>query len=143
MRSVEQRSRISATPTKRSKRCRRASIEKRRTYRGEGRVEAWVWRIVLNAIRDRYRERAHHALVVDGVHEASTPSGNGHLSTELVGWAVRCLPERQRLVLFLRFYADMDYSTIASLLDMSEGTVGASLNAARATLRKLMEGVRT
>jgi RNA polymerase sigma factor (sigma-70 family) len=55
--------------------------------------------------------------------------------------AVRRLPERQRLVLFLRFYADMDYATIADLLEISEGTVGASLNAARKTLRSLLTGV--
>lgn len=41
-------------------------------------------------------------------------------------------------MLFLRFYADMDYATIAELLDVSEGTVGASLNAARKTLRGLL-----
>jgi RNA polymerase sigma factor (sigma-70 family) len=56
--------------------------------------------------------------------------------------AVRRLPERQRLVLFLRFYADMDYATIAELLGKSEGTVGASLNAARTTLPGLLEEVR-
>ena len=54
---------------------------------------------------------------------------------------MRRLPERQRLVLFLRFYADMEYATIAELLDLIEGTVGASLNAARQTLRGLLAEV--
>lgn len=45
------------------------------------------------------------------------------------------LPERQRLVLFLRYYADLDYKAIAAALDISPGTVGATLNAAHASLR--------
>ena len=51
------------------------------------------------------------------------------------------LPERQRLVLFLRYYADLDYRAIANVLDIEIGTVGASLSAARATLRNRIEEV--
>jgi RNA polymerase sigma factor (sigma-70 family) len=51
------------------------------------------------------------------------------------------LPERQRLVLFLRYYADLDYRSIGNVLDIEMGTVGASLSAARATLRNRIEEV--
>jgi RNA polymerase sigma factor (sigma-70 family) len=121
------------------------AIGKRATYRGEGTLEAWLWRVVLNAIRDRYRETAHLRLVAGDAYEESTAAvaPNGHVTTDTVRSAVRRLPERQRLVLFLRFYADMDYATIAELLEMSTGTVGASLNAARTTLRSLLQEVRT
>src|SRR5206468_6238374 len=49
----------------------------------------------------------------------------------------RCLTrdgayERQRLVLFLRYYADLDYAAIADTLGIGPGTVGASLNHAHA-----------
>jgi len=50
------------------------------------------------------------------------------------------LPERQRLALFLRYYADLDYRTIASILAVRPGTVASSLAAAHATLRDLLEG---
>jgi RNA polymerase sigma factor (sigma-70 family) len=52
------------------------------------------------------------------------------------------LPERQRLVLFLRYYADLDYATIAEVLAISGGTVGATLAQARDALRQLMTEVR-
>jgi RNA polymerase sigma factor (sigma-70 family) len=113
------------------------AIRNRRSYRGDGTLEAWLWRIVLNAIRSAHRERAHSRMLVevpDTVAPDSAPD-------ETVRVAVRRLPERQRLVLFLRFYADLDYATIADLLGISEGTVGASLNAARKTLRGLLTGV--
>jgi len=51
------------------------------------------------------------------------------------------LPERQRLVVFLRYYADLDYSAIAEALEISPGTVAATLNSARASLRSVLEEV--
>jgi RNA polymerase sigma factor (sigma-70 family) len=113
------------------------AIRNRRTYRGEGTLEAWLWGVVLNAIRSANRERAHSRML------AETPAAGASDTTpdETVRAAVRRLPERQRLALFLRFYADMDYATIADLLGTSEGTVGASLNAARNTLRGLLTEV--
>jgi RNA polymerase sigma factor (sigma-70 family) len=113
-----------------------SAIRMRKTYRGEGTLEAWLWRVVLNAVRSAHRERAHSRMLSEEVEAVSPESPD-----EGVRAAVRRLPERQRLVLFLRFYADLDYATIADLLDISEGTVGASLNAARKTLRGLLTEV--
>ncbi|HEY7560780.1 MAG TPA: sigma-70 family RNA polymerase sigma factor [Gaiellaceae bacterium] len=113
------------------------AIRNRRGYRGEGTLEAWLWRIVLNAIRSAHRERAHSRMLAE-IPDTVAPDTS---PDDAVRVAVRRLPERQRLVLFLRFYADMDYATIADLLEISEGTVGASLNAARKTLRSLLTGV--
>ena len=118
------------------------AIRNRRSYRGEGTVEAWLWSVVLNAVRSRYRETAGARWFVDqrGEDVSSVPPFD-QSPAEAVRSAVRRLPERQRLMLFLRFYADMDYATIAALVGVSEGTVGASLNAARTTLRGLLQEV--
>ena len=56
---------------------------------------------------------------------------------------VAALPERQRLVLFLRYYADLDYQRIAEALEISAGTVGATLNQAHAALRGELREVPT
>jgi RNA polymerase sigma-70 factor (ECF subfamily) len=48
--------------------------------------------------------------------------------------AVRQLPPRRRLVVYLRYFADLPYAEIASLLDISEGTVAATLSQAHAEL---------
>jgi RNA polymerase sigma-70 factor (ECF subfamily) len=53
----------------------------------------------------------------------------------VVGALVRALPERQRLAVFLRYYADLSYPQIADVLGVRPGTVAASLNAAHASLR--------
>jgi RNA polymerase sigma-70 factor (ECF subfamily) len=49
------------------------------------------------------------------------------------------LTERQREIVFLHYYADLDYAEIAGALGISVGTVGATLNAARRTLRMELE----
>jgi RNA polymerase sigma factor (sigma-70 family) len=49
--------------------------------------------------------------------------------------ALAALPERQRLALFLRYYADLDYAGIAEALGISRGTVSATLHAAHSKLQ--------
>ena len=57
-----------------------------------------------------------------------------------VAGADRPVPERQRLALFLRYYADLDYRQIAHALGVTPGTVAATLSAAHRTLRaRLLE----
>jgi RNA polymerase sigma-70 factor, ECF subfamily len=119
------------------------AIRQRRSFRGEGTLEAWLWRIVVNSIRTQYRERARRPSSVDVPDEEVGDGVPEPESRDEVRAAVRRLPERQRLILFLRFYADMDYATIAEVAEVREGTVGASLNAAQATLRSLFEEVRS
>ena len=46
-------------------------------------------------------------------------------------------------MLFLRYYADLDYATIADTLGIAAGTVAATLNAAHQALRRQLEEVQT
>lgn len=55
---------------------------------------------------------------------------------------VAALPERQREVLFLRYYADLEYRAIADVLGIEPGTVAATLSAAHQSLRKRLEEAR-
>jgi RNA polymerase sigma-70 factor, ECF subfamily len=111
------------------------AVQKRRSFRGEGPLEAWIWRMVVNAaLKERAKPRPL-ALVEREV--AQSPEEPG-----AVGQVVARLPERQRLALFLRYYADLDYESIAAALDISTGTVGATLNAAHVSLRRLLQEVQ-
>lgn len=110
------------------------AVRNRRAFRGEGTLEAWVWRMVVNAALKR---RGTFPESPGALEEAAQESRNGF--GDPVRAAVAALPERQRLALFLRYYADLDYATIAATLDIKEGTVGATLNAAHAALRKSLK----
>jgi RNA polymerase sigma-70 factor (ECF subfamily) len=113
------------------------AVRKRRSFRGEGPLEAWVWRIVLNAARSDAR-RSAPAL------EYGQPAGtNGRPERDAeLRVALARLPERQRTAVFLRYYADLDYTAIGQALGIRPGTVAATLNAAHAALRSQLEEVR-
>ena len=89
------------------------AVRNRRSFRGEGTLEAWVWRMPVDESRNGFGDP--------------------------VRAAVAALPERQRVALFLRYYADLDYAAIAAALGVAEGTVGATLNAAHAALRESLK----
>jgi RNA polymerase sigma factor (sigma-70 family) len=101
------------------------ALRKRRRFRGNGSLEAWVWQIVVNAARDAGRRR-RRKLATQPPIEARADE---------LGLPLELLTERQREVLFLHYYADLDYTTIAQALEISAGTVGATLSTARQTLR--------
>jgi RNA polymerase sigma-70 factor (ECF subfamily) len=108
------------------------ALRRAHSFRGDGSIEAWLWQIVLNSARNQRRRRSTTSLA--GIPEAAQPApsqSNGELAR-----AVASLPERQREILFLRYYADLDYRSIAEALQIAEGTVAATLNAAHAALRK-------
>ena len=113
------------------------AVRKRRSFRGDGPLEAWVWRIVLNAARLDVRQRN------PAVENGDTGGTNGHPERDAeLRVALARLPERQRTAIFLRYYADLDYAAIGDALGISTGTVASTLNAAHTTLRTRLE-IRT
>ena len=69
------------------------------------------------------------------------PATNGEPHDDPLGVRrfVAALPPRQREVIFLRYFADLDYATIAHVLGLALGTVSATLSAAHHTLRARLE----
>ena len=53
---------------------------------------------------------------------------------EKLAEALKELSPRRRLVVFLRYVADLDYAEIARVCEISEGTVAATLAQAKAAL---------
>lgn len=114
------------------------ALRVRRQFRGDGNLEAWVWRIAVNealksrrALRERWDE-----------DEAVAPAPVDR--DDDVRAAVRSLPPRRRLVVFLRYFADLSYGEIARICDVSEGTVAATLSQSHAELLDYLrpEGAR-
>jgi RNA polymerase sigma factor (sigma-70 family) len=98
-----------------------------RMLRKEESLVPWIWRIAFRiALRERGRriedELPEDLAILDEERDPALAS------------AVRSLPPRRRLVLFLRYYADFDYAEIAEALAIAEGTVAATLSQAHAAL---------
>jgi RNA polymerase sigma factor (sigma-70 family) len=117
------------------------AVRNRERFRGSGNAEAWLWRIVINEAhrrRDRQRETPVSPEELDVVAQ----SNGGGADRALVRARIAALPERQRLALFLRYYADLDYAAIGEALQIRPGTVAATLSAAHARLAHDLQEVR-
>src|SRR5262245_59414827 len=104
------------------------AVRYRRSLRDREAAAGWICRIVANEAR-RHRRQPIMPL------EPEVESTNGHAEAAAVRAALATLPERQRLALFLRYYADLDYAGIAEALGISRGTVSATLHAAHSKLQ--------
>jgi RNA polymerase sigma factor (sigma-70 family) len=114
------------------------AIRSRRSFRGTGSLDGWVWRAVVNASRDARRT---HSRRPSQPAQFDTASNGYQDVAPALRAAIAALPDRQRLVLFLRHYADLDYRTIARVLGVRSGTVSATLSAAHASLRRTLSEV--
>jgi RNA polymerase sigma-70 factor, ECF subfamily len=117
------------------------ALAHRDEFRGEGSLEGWVWRIVLRvALDDRRNGRPRS--VPENPESATagwTPAlPHPELDPQLAD-ALRALPERQRLVVFLRYFADLSHAEIAALTGIRSGTVSATLAHAKTSLARRLD----
>lgn len=97
-----------------------------------------MWRIVVNEARRI--ATVVPMLPLEVAPEGVAMNGAGGDLSGVRRWVV-ALPPRQREAVFLRYFADLEYKTIARVLEMEPGTVSATLSAAHQTLRKRMEAM--
>jgi RNA polymerase sigma-70 factor (ECF subfamily) len=114
-----------------------AAVRKRRSFRRDGPLDAWLWRIVVRTAVVEARRPRRPERTVSGTEPQGPPPAADVRS------AISTLPDRQRIALFLRYYADLDYRTIADVLGVEVGTVSASLCAAHASLGRRLQEVET
>lgn len=107
-------------------------------YASEGSLEGWVWRIVLRTALEQ--RLPSEELPLNEVDPAFVEPERDYALTA----AMRDLPPRRRLIVFLRFFADLPYTTIAEVTGVDPGTVAATLAQAKQALAVILEeeGVR-
>ena len=109
------------------------ALRQRRRYRGEGPLEAWIWKIAVRTALES-RRNGRSAVSLDDMQAVAAPEHDPVLAE-----ALRGLPPRRKLVVFLRYFADLSYAEIAEMCEMSEGTVAATLAQARAALHETLK----
>jgi RNA polymerase sigma-70 factor (ECF subfamily) len=110
------------------------AIRKRASFRGEGPLEGWIWRIALRLAFARRRSDPGLPLAQVGESAIPDPEADPELAE-----AVRQLAPRRRLVVFLRYFGDLSYAQIAEICGISEGTVAATLAQAHNELGAALE----
>lgn len=121
-----------------------AAWRSRGKLRDPDKAEAWFSRILINGCRDRLRARGRSRIqpldlsrlpsVADGSHDAST---RDELDRALAG-----LDPDHRIVVVLRFWADLTVDDIASRLGVPSGTVKSRLHHSMRALRAALEESR-
>lgn len=92
----------------------------------------WVWTAAFRIARGMLVDPPVQAGPDEASYDPASPI------RDLV-WALAQLPERQRLAVVLRDYADRPTSEVADVLGVTTATVYVHLNHARKRLRKLLE----
>lgn len=94
---------------------------------------AWVVRTALNTRVSWWRRRRREVALTGHDRVQPADEGSGVDATLLA--ALRRLPPRQREVIMLRVWLDLDTETVAGTLGISARTVAVHLSRATATLR--------
>jgi RNA polymerase sigma-70 factor (ECF subfamily) len=108
-------------------------------FRGDCPLGAWVWKIAVRVALEQGRSDHRRSLLEQSgaLPERETQLVEAGHDPRLIG-ALRLLPPQRRLIVFLRYFADCSYAEIASICEISEGTVAASLAQARAVLAQAL-----
>jgi RNA polymerase sigma factor (sigma-70 family) len=115
----------------------------------KGSIDGWLWRIVANTARDSHRAHARRAAVwLRFVARWQEPAENvedraleSFTRDELVK-AIRELNDRDRLLIALRFGADLDLATVGTAVGLNADSTGRAVLRALARLRNRLGGVR-
>ena len=102
--------------------------------RGSERPAAWVMRVALNLVHDRFRRRRVERRKAQVVAQPEAVYDRQPQVDQRVWEAVRALPEHERTLIALRYVADLSQTEIAKTLGIPAGTVASGLNRARQKL---------
>jgi len=102
------------------------ALRDRRMLRRRASLAPWVWRIAYRlALRARAPSLEELPDDLSVLDEHRDPA---------LAAAIHSLTPRRRLVVFLRYFAGFSYAEISAALEISEGTVAATLAQAHAAL---------
>jgi RNA polymerase sigma-70 factor, ECF subfamily len=112
------------------------AYRRRSSFRGEVPAEAWLHRIAVNtALSGLRRRRVRWTEPLDPtIHDRATAPPGEPVDTDLQQ-ALLLLQPKARAAIVLRYYVDLDYATIATILGTSTGNVGSLLSRALERLR--------
>jgi RNA polymerase sigma-70 factor (ECF subfamily) len=112
------------------------------SFRGRSHFRTWFYRIVISAFRDQLAAAARRPAggLIDSLPDPRSEDPSAATMAdelrELVARQIAALPARQREVLVLITYEQMQPREAAQVLGMSESNVHVTLHYARARLRE-------
>jgi RNA polymerase sigma-70 factor (ECF subfamily) len=117
---------------------------KRGSLRDAERFDAWFGRILVNTCRERLRSRARSRVrEVDALPDLAAAPGAPDIPLRMaVGGALAGLDPDHRIIVVLRYWADLTVDEIAERVGVPAGTVKSRLHYALRSLQPSLEEVR-
>jgi len=114
------------------------ALAARKQFRG-GSLEAWIWQIAFRTALEVARRQRRTFCDDDEAAELPAPELAGLDRDPDLARALRALSPRRRMIVFLRYFADLPHAEIAQTCGVSEGTVAATLAQAKQHLARTLE----
>jgi len=112
------------------------------TYDKRARFSTWLYRVVINAVRDMQRRKMRRTRRASELKDTQVhvvaPSQESEVLQSQIWSAVRQLPERQRDAMLLVYGEDMAHAEAGRIMKCRETTVSGHIHAAKKTLKKLL-----
>ena len=114
-------------------------------FRKESKLSSWIYRIAYNESLNFIQKRAkeihqstdeYAAQVVDHLEE--DPYFTGDEAELKLQKAIASLPEKQRIIFMMKYYDDLKYEEISSILNTSVGALKASYHHAVKKIEQLI-----
>lgn len=103
------------------------------SFKGQSKLSSWLYRIATNQALDFLKQKSRlQRVTLDEYNQQlieqieTDPFFNGDEATVLLHKAIATLPEKQQLVFKMRYFQELDYNSIAAILDTSVGALKAS-----------------
>jgi RNA polymerase sigma-70 factor (ECF subfamily) len=116
----------------------------RRSLRDPARFDAWFGRILVNVCRQRLRQRTRSPMrPLEEVAEPAIGDTSQQTSArDAISRAMARLDADHRIVVVLRYWADLPVDEIATRLNVPAGTVKSRLHSALRSMRPRLEDAR-
>ena len=115
------------------------------SYRGEGKLMSWIYRIATNEAVNILRKRAGLFHSIDSLSpqllstlesQASVDADKAVMSLQK---AILMLPSQQRIVFNMRYYDDLSYEEIAEITGKNVGALKANYHYAYEKVKKYLQ----
>jgi len=98
-------------------------------FRGEAEFPTWLYRMAANACADEFRRRKRCAAWEDLETSACAPSEFGRIElSAAIRAALADLSCEQRAAVLLKYFEDLSYEEMSTVLACSTGTIASRLN---------------
>ncbi|WP_116654794.1 RNA polymerase sigma factor [Pelagibacterium sediminicola] len=112
------------------------------SFDGRSAFTSWLYRVVLNAVRDRQRQGARRAKQADALREVSAsdvaPDQESAVAERQLWDAVRQLPEKQRDAMLLVYAEERSHAETAQIMGVKESTVSWYVHEAKKALKDMV-----